>query len=63
VIKTLGFSGPGVTLLVLAEALLITVIGGAIGLGLATVTAAGMAQALQQFFPFLSVPALPSARC
>ena len=57
VMKTLGFSGLTVTSLVFAESLLITAIGGAIGLALAAMASSGLAQALQQYFPTLGVPA------
>lgn len=57
VMKTLGFSGTAVTGLVLAESLLVTAIGGAIGLALSAVFAKGLGKALQQFFPVLGLPA------
>jgi putative ABC transport system permease protein len=56
VMKTMGFSSTLVTSLVLAEALLITILGGAIGLLLASVIAKGAAGALEQFLPFFNVP-------
>jgi len=56
VMKTLGFSGFSVTALVFAEALLITAIGGVIGLALASMTSSGLGQALQQFFPLMGMP-------
>ncbi len=56
VMKTMGFSSTLVTSLVLAEALLITILGGAIGLLLASVIAKGAAAALEQFLPFFDVP-------
>jgi putative ABC transport system permease protein len=57
VMKTLGFSSASVTGLVLGEALLITAIGGVIGLALATVLAGAVAKVAQQFFPTLGMPA------
>lgn len=36
--------------------LLVTALGGAIGLGLAALTSLGMAQAVAQFFPVLGMP-------
>jgi putative ABC transport system permease protein len=56
VMKTLGFSNASVTALVLGESVLITVLGAVIGLALATVAASGLAKAVQQFFPSVSVP-------
>lgn len=57
VMKTLGFSGRGVTSLVLAEAILVTAIGGLIGLGLAALASKGLSAAVAQFFPVLGMPA------
>ena len=57
VMKTLGYSNASVIGLVLGEALLVTALGGAIGLGLAALTSLGMAQAVAQFFPVLGMPA------
>lgn len=56
VMKTLGFSNLQVTSMVLAEALLITLLGAAIGLGIAALASAGLGQAMQQFFPALGMP-------
>lgn len=56
VMKTLGFSSFSVTALVLGESLLITLLGAALGLGLATLAAAGLGQVVQQFFPNLGMP-------
>lgn len=56
VMKTLGFSNLQVTSMVLAEALLITLLGAAIGLGIAALASAGLGQAIQQFFPALGMP-------
>jgi len=57
VMKTLGFSGAGVTFLILAEAILVTALGGLIGLGLAALASKGIAAAVAQFFPVLGMPA------
>lgn len=56
VMKTLGFSGLQVLYLVLAESVLITVIGGVIGLALSTVLVNGARQSLAQYLPLLSIP-------
>jgi putative ABC transport system permease protein len=56
VLKTLGFSGAAVTALVFGESLLLTTLGGLIGLGLASLFAEGLGAALQQFFPVIGVP-------
>lgn len=56
VMKTLGFSGAQVTTMVLAESVLVTAIGGAIGLGLATLFAEALGASLRQFFPVIGVP-------
>jgi putative ABC transport system permease protein len=57
VMKTLGYSNATVTGLVIGEAMLVTALGGAIGLGLAALTSLGMAKGLAQFFPVLGMPA------
>jgi putative ABC transport system permease protein len=57
VMKTLGFSNATVTTLVLGESLLITAIGGLIGLALSSVMAQLVAKVAQQFFPTLGMPA------
>jgi putative ABC transport system permease protein len=57
VLKTLGMSGGGVAAMVLIEALVITALGGAIGMLLAAMLAQGMAATLQQFFPVIGIPA------
>lgn len=57
VMKTLGFSGAGVTLLILAEAILVTTLGGLIGLALAALASKGIGAAVAQFFPVLGMPA------
>lgn len=56
VMKTLGFSGAGVTGMILGEALLVTALGGFTGLGLAALAGKGIGKAMQQFFPVLGMP-------
>jgi len=56
VLKTLGFRGGQVMTLVLMEAVFITVLGGAVGLGLALMLAKGMGPALEQYLPLFRVP-------
>ena len=56
VLKTLGFSRAQVTGLVLAEALLLTVIGGTSGLLLGSLAVKSVARAMQQVLPMMSVP-------
>lgn len=56
VMKTLGFSGAGVTFLIIAEAILVTALGGLIGLGLAALASKGIGAAVAQFFPVLGMP-------
>jgi putative ABC transport system permease protein len=56
VMKTLGFSSFGVTTMVIAEAVLVTAIGGAIGMALAALFAKGLGTSLQQYFPVLGIP-------
>jgi putative ABC transport system permease protein len=56
VMKTLGFSNFGVTTLVLGEAVLVTALGGAIGLGLAALSSTAIGSAVAQFFPVLGMP-------
>lgn len=57
VMKTLGFSSGSIVGLVLGEALLITTLGGVVGLALSSVLADGVAKVAQQFFPTLGMPA------
>lgn len=57
VMKTLGFSGTAVTMMILGEALLVTALGAALGLGLAALASKGLGAALAQFFPVLGMPA------
>jgi len=56
VMKTLGFSNGTVTGLVLGEALLITCLGGFIGLALSYGATGAVAKVAQQFFPALGMP-------
>lgn len=57
VMKTLGFSSAKVTTMVLGESLLVTAVGGVIGLALAALFAKALSSALKQFFPIMGVPA------
>src|SRR5690606_28455124 len=57
VMKTIGFSRGTVTGLVLAESMLLTVLGAVIGLVLASGVAQGLGKALAQYFPTLGMPA------
>lgn len=56
VLKTLGFTGLGVTLLVLAESLLLTVLGGVSGMALAYLVAEGMGATIRQYLPVFYIP-------
>ena len=56
VMKTLGFSSFNVTSLVMGEALLITLLGAAIGLMLAALIAQALGEAVQQYLPSLGMP-------
>jgi putative ABC transport system permease protein len=56
VMKTLGYSNASVTGLVLGEAVLVTALGGAIGLLLAWVFSTAIGSAVAQFFPVLGMP-------
>jgi putative ABC transport system permease protein len=56
VMKTLGFTSAQVTALVLAESLLITFIGGVLGLGLGWLFVKGIAAQVKQFLPLLTIP-------
>lgn len=56
VMKTLGYSSFAVTALVLGEALLVTALGGVIGLGLAALFSTLLGNAVAQFFPVLGMP-------
>ncbi len=56
VMKTLGYSSFSVTALVLGEALLVTALGGVIGLLLAALFSTAIGSAVAQFFPVLGMP-------
>ena len=56
VMKTLGFSSFAVTAMVIGEALLLTLLGAAIGLGLAFFASMGLANMLGQFLPTIGMP-------
>lgn len=56
-LKTLGFSGRSVTLLVLAESLLITALGGVLGLACAELAIAIAGGAVRNYFPVFYLPA------
>lgn len=56
VLKTLGFRDASVLALVLAESILITLVGGLLGLGLAVVATAALAPSLAQFLPLFELP-------
>lgn len=56
VLKTLGFSNALVATLVLGEALLITALGGVVGLALAGLLSNILSQTVRQFFPALAMP-------
>jgi putative ABC transport system permease protein len=55
VMKTLGFSSFSVTALVFGEALLVTALGGAIGLGLAAMLSGAMQKVMATFFPVIGL--------
>ncbi len=57
VMKTLGFSSFAVTALVFGEALLVTAIGGLIGLGLAAMLSGMISKVMSNFFPVLGLGA------
>ena len=56
VMKTLGFSSRTVASMVLAEAFVITLAGGVLGLALAAAFAEQLSAALAQFFPVIGMP-------
>jgi putative ABC transport system permease protein len=56
VMKTLGFTGGQILALVLSESLLITLVGGAVGMLLARAIGGVARQALQQYLPLLGIP-------
>jgi putative ABC transport system permease protein len=55
VLKTIGFTGKHIALLVFGESLSIALIGGIIGIALIFPISAGFASAMAQFFSFLVV--------
>lgn len=57
VMKTLGYSSFAVTSMVLGEALLVTALGGVIGLALAALFSTLLSSAVAQLFPVLGMPA------
>jgi putative ABC transport system permease protein len=57
VLKTLGFTGPVVTALVLAESILLTAIGGLLGMVGAYVTVEAVGGMVRQYLPVWEVPA------
>lgn len=56
VMKTLGFPAPRIFRMVLSESILLSFVGGVLGLGLATLIVEGAASALAGFLPGLSMP-------
>jgi putative ABC transport system permease protein len=57
VLKTLGFTGPVVTALILAESILLTAIGGFLGMVGAYVTVEAVGGMVRQYLPVWEVPA------
>jgi putative ABC transport system permease protein len=55
VLKTLGFSDARVSLLVLGEAVLLTLVGGALGLGIAALLAPGVAKGIKEILPGFAI--------
>jgi len=55
-LKTLGFTGAGVTALVLAEALLLTLLGGIAGMMLAYVAVEALGATARQYLPVFYIP-------
>jgi putative ABC transport system permease protein len=55
VLKTLGFSSTSVLWLVIGEALFLTVLGGLIGFGLATLGVGALAPFMKQYFPVFEI--------
>ncbi len=55
VLKTLGFSDARVSLLVLGEAVLLTLVGGALGLGIAALLAPGVAKGIKEILPTFAI--------
>ena len=57
VLKTLGFTDRAVLVLILAESLLVTLVGAFIGIGFATLVATALGSSLKAFLPFFRIPA------
>ncbi len=57
VMKTLGFPAPRIFRMVLIESVLLSLVGGLLGLGLAALVISGAAAAMASFLPGLSMPA------
>ena len=57
VLKTLGFSGRSILVLVLLESMLLTLAGGLAGLTLAWLLASGVGAAIKEYFPSFSIGA------
>lgn len=55
VLKTLGFGSGSVMTLILLESLSLTLVGGLVGLGLASLAAAGLAGAVGDYFPSFGI--------
>ncbi len=55
VLKTLGFSSGSVLRLVIGEALILTVLGGLIGFGLAYLVVGGLQPMMKQYFPIFEI--------
>jgi putative ABC transport system permease protein len=58
VMKTLGFPAPRIFRMVLIESVLLSLVGGLLGLGAAALAIAGVAAAVAGFLPGLSMPAI-----
>jgi putative ABC transport system permease protein len=57
VLKTLGFSGPSILVLVLLESLFLTFAGGLVGLGIAYALAGVVGKSIQNYFPVFHIGA------
>ncbi|WP_417496867.1 ABC transporter permease [Maricaulis sp.] len=58
VMKTLGFPAPRIFRMVLIESILLSLVGGLLGLGLAALAVTGSAEAMAAFLPGFSMPSL-----
>jgi putative ABC transport system permease protein len=56
VLKAVGFSDATVMIFVLAESLMIALLGGVLGLGLCVLVIPGVAKALEGFLPTMALP-------